>query len=88
MDELKKCQANYTTLTPLTFLMRASASYANLTSVIHEGTSFTWSQTYERCRRLASSLRSLNIARNDVVSTLHIFLIYANHVFFTISTAI
>lgn len=70
MDNLPKCRANYTILTPLTFLMRASASYANRTSVIHEGTRFTWSQTYDRCRRLASSLRALNIAKNDVVSVL------------------
>ncbi|KAG4935064.1 hypothetical protein JHK85_049983 [Glycine max] len=47
---------------------RAAACYANRTSVIHEGTRFTWAQTYERCRRLAFSLRALNIARNDVVS--------------------
>ncbi|KAG4920407.1 hypothetical protein JHK86_049220 [Glycine max] len=70
MDNLQKCQANYTALTPLTFFMRAAACYANRTSVIHEGTRFTWAQTYERCRRLAFSLRALNIARNDVVSVL------------------
>ncbi|TKY47347.1 acyl-activating enzyme 12 [Spatholobus suberectus] len=70
MDNLPKCQANYTALTPLTFLMRAAACYANRTSVIHEGTRFTWAQTYERCCRLAFSLRALNIARNDVVSVL------------------
>ncbi|XP_045820843.1 trans-cinnamate:CoA ligase, peroxisomal-like [Trifolium pratense] len=70
MDNLPKCPANYTTLTPLTFLMRASASYANRPSVIHEATQFTWSQTYDRCRRLASSLRALNISKNDVVSVL------------------
>ncbi|CAI8597146.1 unnamed protein product [Vicia faba] len=70
MDNLPKCQANYTTLTPLTFLMRASASYANRLSVIHDAARFTWSQTYDRCRRLASSLRALNIAKNDVVSVL------------------
>lgn len=70
MDNLPKCQANYTALTPLTFLLRAAACYANRTSVIHEGTRFTWSQTYDRCLRLASSLRSLNLATNDVVSVL------------------
>lgn len=52
----------------MTFLMRAAACYANRTSVIHEGTRFTWGQTYERCRRLAFSLRALNVAKNDVVS--------------------
>jgi len=68
MNNLPKCEANFSALTPLTFLSRASACYANRVSVIHEGTSFTWAQTYERCRRLASSLRALNIAMTDVVS--------------------
>lgn len=70
MDMLQRCQANYASLTPMTFLMRAAACYANRTSVIHEGTRFTWGQTYERCRRLAFSLRALNVAKNDVVSVL------------------
>ncbi|KAF7831170.1 butyrate--CoA ligase AAE11, peroxisomal-like [Senna tora] len=70
MDELPKCEANYTQLTPLSFLKRAASSYPNRTSVIHEATRFTWPQTYHRCRRLASSLRSLNVSTNDVVSVL------------------
>ncbi|XP_009587530.1 trans-cinnamate:CoA ligase, peroxisomal-like [Nicotiana tomentosiformis] len=70
MDRLPKCGANYVPLTPLTFLTRASKCYANRISIIHGGVRFTWSQTYERCCRLASSLRSLNIVKNDVVSVL------------------
>ncbi|KAF2290530.1 hypothetical protein GH714_014292 [Hevea brasiliensis] len=70
MDLLPKCDANYVPLTPLTFFKRAAEVYANRTSVIYEGTHFTWRQTYHRCRRLASSLRSLNIVRNNVVSVL------------------
>ncbi|XWS36054.1 hypothetical protein CRYUN_Cryun20dG0050000 [Craigia yunnanensis] len=70
MDQLPKCDANYVPLTPLTFLKRASAVYANRISVIYENTRFTWRQTYERCCRLASSLHSLNILNNDVVSVL------------------
>ncbi|KAM7268211.1 hypothetical protein ACFE04_010377 [Oxalis oulophora] len=70
MDHLPKCEANYVPLTPLTFLKRAAAFYADRTSIIYEGTRFTWLQTHERCSRLASSLRSLNIVKNDVVSVL------------------
>ncbi|KAJ8766541.1 hypothetical protein K2173_023788 [Erythroxylum novogranatense] len=70
MDDLPKCEANYVPLTPLTFLKRASKVYANRTSIVYDGTHFTWLQTYDRCRRLAASLRSLNIAKNDVVSVL------------------
>ncbi|KAJ9564555.1 hypothetical protein OSB04_000521 [Centaurea solstitialis] len=70
MDRLAKCPANYVPLTPLTFIKRASMVYANRTSVIYDGVRFTWRQTYERCCRLAYSLRSLNLTKNDVVSVL------------------
>ncbi|KAF8389610.1 hypothetical protein HHK36_024129 [Tetracentron sinense] len=70
MDKLPKCAANYVPLTPITFLQRAAAVYANRTSVISGRTSFTWKETFERCCRLASSLRSLNVGKNDVVSVL------------------
>ncbi|MFS8016764.1 putative AMP-dependent synthetase/ligase, AMP-binding, AMP-binding enzyme domain-containing protein [Helianthus anomalus] len=70
MDRLVKCQANYVPLTPLTFLKRASMVYSSRTSVIYGGVRFTWLQTYERCCRLAYSLRSLNVVKNDVVSVL------------------
>ncbi|TYJ21165.1 hypothetical protein E1A91_A08G046400v1 [Gossypium mustelinum] len=70
MDRLSKCEANYVPLTPLSFLKRAGSMYANRRSIIYENTRFTWRQTYERCCRLASSLRSLNILNNHVVSVL------------------
>ncbi|KAL7608844.1 hypothetical protein Lser_V15G12114 [Lactuca serriola] len=70
MDKLGKCSANYVPLTPLTFIKRASMVYSHRTSVIYGGVRFTWQQTYERCCRLAYSLRSLNVVKNDVVSVL------------------
>ncbi|KAK9950700.1 hypothetical protein M0R45_006175 [Rubus argutus] len=70
MNMLPKCDANYAALTPVTFLKRAAAFYSNRTSLIYEGTRFTWRQTYDRCCRLAFSLLSLNIAKHDVVSVL------------------
>lgn len=70
MDQLPKCDANYVPLTPINFLKRAAKVYGNRLSVVHERTHFTWQQTYERCLRLADSLRSFNIAKNDVVSVL------------------
>ncbi|XP_022770023.1 butyrate--CoA ligase AAE11, peroxisomal-like [Durio zibethinus] len=73
MDQLPKCKANYVPLTPLTFLKRASSAYASRTSLIYETTRFTWRQTYERCCRLASSLLSLNILKNDVVSEILVY---------------
>ncbi|KAL8125365.1 trans-cinnamate:CoA ligase, peroxisomal-like [Apium graveolens] len=70
MDELNKCGANYVALTPTTFLKRASMVYANRASIIYADVRFNWLQTYQRCCRVASSLRSLNITKNDVVSVL------------------
>ncbi|GAB2277688.1 hypothetical protein Dimus_012391 [Dionaea muscipula] len=70
MADLKKCEANYVPLTPTMFLKRAAMFYAVRTSIIYGGSRFTWHQTYQRCVRLASSLHSLNIVKNDVVSVL------------------
>ncbi|XP_022857037.1 probable acyl-activating enzyme 12, peroxisomal [Olea europaea var. sylvestris] len=70
MNELPKCEANYVPLTPITLLKRASEVYGDRISIIYASVRFTWHQTYERCRRLASSLRSLNVGKNDVVSVL------------------
>ncbi|KAE8660821.1 Sucrose synthase [Hibiscus syriacus] len=70
MDRLSKCNTNYVPLTPLMFLKRANNAYTNRTSIIYENSCFTWRQTYERCCRLASSLRSLNICKNQVVFVL------------------
>ncbi|XP_071696181.1 trans-cinnamate:CoA ligase, peroxisomal-like [Rutidosis leptorrhynchoides] len=70
MDKLAKCAVNYVPLTPLTFIKRASKIYSNRTSLIYNEVRFTWGQTYERSCRLAHSLHSLNVAKNDVVSVL------------------
>ncbi|KAF3782412.1 putative acyl-activating enzyme 5 [Nymphaea thermarum] len=70
MDQLKPSLPNSPPLTPLTFLERAALVYGDCTSIVYNGTSFTWSQTLERCLRLASSLSSLGIGRGDVVSVI------------------
>ncbi|XP_021745205.1 butyrate--CoA ligase AAE11, peroxisomal-like [Chenopodium quinoa] len=70
MEKLNKCDANYAALTPITFLQRAATCYADRASIIYGEARFTWRETYDRCRRLASSLKSLGITKNDVVSVL------------------
>ncbi|KAI5009404.1 hypothetical protein ZWY2020_011541 [Hordeum vulgare] len=70
MDALPKRPANYVPLSPVGFLPRASAVYGDRTSVVYGRLRFTWTQTYERCRRLAASLLSLGVRKNDVVSVL------------------
>ncbi|KAJ0974494.1 hypothetical protein J5N97_016459 [Dioscorea zingiberensis] len=44
--------------------------YSHRTSIIYNSTLFTWNQTHHRCLRLASSLRSLGVTKNDVVSVI------------------
>ena len=53
---LDKTPANYVPLSPLSFLARSAAVYPDHVSTVYEGRSFTWAQTYARCRRFASWL--------------------------------
>ena len=57
---LEKNAANFTPLSPLSFLPRAAAVYPEHTSAIHGAQRYRWGETFERCRRLASAL-----ANND-----------------------
>ncbi|XP_057540056.1 trans-cinnamate:CoA ligase, peroxisomal-like [Amaranthus tricolor] len=70
MESLNKYEANYVALSPIMFLKRAAMCYAERNSVIYGEARFTWKQTYQRCLRLASSLQSLGLAKNYVVSVL------------------
>ncbi|MDX1567727.1 MAG: AMP-binding protein, partial [Longimicrobiales bacterium] len=60
--------ANHRPLSPLTFLQRSARVYPDYTSVIHGERRFSWSETYARCRRLASALSRRGISRGDTVS--------------------
>ena len=67
---LDKNAANYTSLSPLTFLERAASVYPERIAVVHGEVRNTWAQTYARCRRLASALRKRGIAPGDTVATM------------------
>ncbi len=67
---LDKNAANYVPLTPLSFLERSATVYPNHVSVVYEGRSFTWSETYERCRRFASYLARQGIGEGDTVAAM------------------
>src|ERR1700754_320777 len=67
---LEKTPANFVALTPLSFLARTAAIYPNHTSTVYEGGSFTWSETYARCRRFASYLAGRDIGRGDTVAAM------------------
>src|SRR5450631_2823897 len=67
---LDKTPANFVALTPLSFLKRTAAIYPNHLSTVYEGRTFTWSQTYSRCRRFASFLAGRNIGSGDTVAAM------------------
>ena len=60
--------ANYAPLTPLAFLDWSADVYPDRLAVVHGARRFTWAQTRERCRRLASALTARGIGRGDTVS--------------------
>ncbi|KAK4490450.1 hypothetical protein RD792_001127 [Penstemon davidsonii] len=70
METLKPSPPNATPLTPIGFLDRAATVYADSPSIIYNSTTYTWSETYLRCLKMASSISSLGIKKNDVVSVL------------------
>ncbi|HTB01443.1 MAG TPA: acyl-CoA synthetase [Bradyrhizobium sp.] len=67
---LDKTPANYVPLTPLSFLARSAAVYPDHVSTVYEGRSFTWSQTYARCRRFASYLAKQGIGDRDTIAAM------------------
>lgn len=67
---LQRREANHVALSPLTFLERAARVYPERTSVVYGTTRHTWSETHDRCQRLASRLADLGVERGDVVATM------------------
>ena len=69
-EELERNMANYTPLTPVSFLAKAAGTYPDRIAVIHGPLRRTWAETYARCRRLASALARHDIGRGDTVAAL------------------
>jgi fatty-acyl-CoA synthase len=67
---LEKNPANYAPLTPLSFLERAAYVYPERVSVLHGAQRYTWSETYARCRRLASALAKRGIGVGQTVAAM------------------
>ncbi len=67
---LPKTPANHVALTPLSFIARTAAVYPDRCAVIHGALRRTWSETYERCRRLASALVGRGIGAGDTVAVM------------------
>ncbi len=65
---LDKCDANYTPLTPVSFLNRTARTYPEYLAVIDGDLRKTWREVSERTRKLASALRNLGVSKNRTVS--------------------
>ncbi|HET6182946.1 MAG TPA: acyl-CoA synthetase [Acetobacteraceae bacterium] len=70
LSGLDRNEANYTPLNPITFLERAAYIYPRRPAVIHGATTYSWADTYARCRRLASALARRGIGRGDTVAVM------------------
>ena len=67
---LDRNEANYTPLTPVSFLAKAAYVYPERTAVIHGALRRNWRDVYARCRRLASALERRGIRRGDTVAAM------------------
>ena len=69
-QNLERNPANYTALTPLSFLVRTVAVYPDKIAVIHADRRYTYAQFGERCRRLASALAKRGVGPGDTVAVM------------------
>ncbi|MBA0600143.1 acetate--CoA ligase CCL3 [Gossypium raimondii] len=81
IDDLPKNAANYMALTPLWFLERAATVHPTRKAVIHGSRTYTWLQTYQRCRRLASALskRSIGVGSSVAIIAPNVPALYEAH---------
>ncbi|MGH8597868.1 MAG: AMP-binding protein, partial [Gammaproteobacteria bacterium] len=69
-QDLEQCAANYTPLSPLSFIARAASVYPDRLAVVHDRQRWTWRETFARCRRLCSALQARGIEQGDTVAIL------------------
>jgi fatty-acyl-CoA synthase len=62
--------ANFTALSPVSFVERTAEIFGDLSSVVHGHRKYTWAQTRDRSARLAAALQSLGVARGTTVSAM------------------
>src|SRR4051812_17646198 len=67
-QDLDRNAANYTPLTPLSLIARTAYTYPQQLAVVHGERRYIWSETYARCRRLASALERRGLGVGDTVA--------------------
>ncbi len=69
-EALRKNEANFIPLTPLSFLKRTADIYSDREAIIYGERRYNWGQLNERCLKMASGLMELGISKGDTVSVL------------------
>ena len=69
-QDLDPNSANFTALSPVSFVERSAEIFGDLSSVVHGHRIYTWAQTRDRSARLAAALQSLGVARGTTVSAM------------------
>src|SRR4051794_16545542 len=67
---LERNEANYTALTPVSFLAKAANVYPQRVAVVHGTLRRTWREVYERSRRLACVLAAHGVKRGETVAAM------------------
>jgi fatty-acyl-CoA synthase len=67
---LEQTPANFTALSPLSFIERAAQVYPQRLALVHGARRASWSECYARCRRLASALARRGVGRGDTVAVM------------------
>ncbi|MEM6485457.1 MAG: AMP-binding protein [Pseudomonadota bacterium] len=67
---LDKREANYTPLSPVSFVKRAGTFFPDVTAIEYGDVKQSWSNTYARCRKLARALQARGVDRSSTVAAL------------------
>ncbi len=69
-QHLDRNPANYAPLSPIPLLERAASVFPDRPSVVHGARRYTWSETWDRARRLGSALAQRGIGKGDTVAAM------------------
>jgi fatty-acyl-CoA synthase len=69
-QDLPRTPANFTPISPLSFLERTAEVYPQRLAIVHGALRRNWGEVYSRCRQLASALQRSGIGRGDTVAVM------------------
>jgi len=69
-QDLPRNTANFTALSPLSFIERSAEVYPDRLAVVHGPLRRTWGEVYARCRQLASALVGQGVGKGDTVAVM------------------